>query len=118
MQALQADHPRVRDLHRVNLGEQQTCIFLDTEFAPTFVHFAGVDDTGADSLSRLPMSAEVAADAMGHLFAISHLDRIVKEDFSLDMRQIHQHQLTDPAMQHRLTPHNGSLPRCNLQHHH
>ncbi len=35
----------------VNLREQRARIFLDSEYAPMFVHIAGDDNTAADGLS-------------------------------------------------------------------
>jgi hypothetical protein len=40
----------------VNLRQQRAQILLDSEFAATFVHIKGTDNTAADSLSRLEMS--------------------------------------------------------------
>ena len=57
---IHTDHKNLThdDTQHVNLQEQRARIFLDAEFAPTFFHISGVDNTGANGLSRLPMAEE------------------------------------------------------------
>ncbi len=87
---IHTDHQNLthNDTMHANLREQRTRIFLDAEFAPTFVHIAGKENTGADGLSRLPMLEHAPAGTTDYLFAISNLDRNVNHDFPLDMRLI------------------------------
>ncbi len=94
---IHTDHQNLthNDTVHVNLGEQRTRIFLEQEFAPTFVHIAGADNTGADGLSRLPMLDQVPAETTQHLFAISNLNRNISYDFPLDMWQIQRTQAKD-----------------------
>lgn len=93
------------DTVHANLREQRTRIFLDSEFAPLFVHIAGEENTGADGLSRLPMSDDddTPEIAMDHIFAISHINRDTNEDFPLDMKQIRIAQQNDEILQRRIT---------------
>jgi hypothetical protein len=101
---IHTDHQNLTydDTVHVNLREQRTRIFLDEEFAPTFVHIKGTDNTGADGLSRLLMADEVPTTAKEHLFAISNLDPSVNEDFPLDMKHISFAQAADEILQRRI----------------
>ena len=102
---IHTDHQNLthQDTVHVNLREQRTRIFLDSEFGATFVHIAGEKNTGADGLSRLPMFDDVPADtAEHHLFAINNLDRNTNEDFPLDMMQIRIAQAADKVLQQRI----------------
>jgi hypothetical protein len=69
---IHTDHQNLMhdDTRHANLWEQRARIFLDAEFAPTFVHIKGTDNTAADGLSRLPMADEDDETKLaGDLFA-------------------------------------------------
>lgn len=72
-------HQKLMHIHMMhaNLQEQQTCIFLNTEFVPSFVHITGRENIGADSLSQLLMLDQVPAETTHQLFAISNLTGIL-----------------------------------------
>ena len=93
-------HQKLMHIHMMhaNLQEQQTCIFLNTEFVPTFVYITGRENTRADSLSQLLMLDQVRAETTHQLFAISNLDRNTDHDFLLDMHQIQCTQAKDKGL--------------------
>ncbi len=98
---IHTDHKNLthNDTQHVNLREQRARIFLDAEFAPTFHHISGVDNTGADGLSRLPMAEETPIHVAQTLFAISTLDRDDNAEFELNMRQIAIGQANNEILQ-------------------
>ena len=97
---IHTDHKNLThdDTQHVNLREQRARIFLDVEFAPTFHHISGIDNTGADGLSRLPMTEETPIRAVQTIFAISTLDRDDNAEFPLNMRQIALGQKDDEIL--------------------
>jgi hypothetical protein len=105
---IHTDHQNLThdDTRHTNLREQRARIFLDSEFAPTFVHIKGENNTAADGLSWLPMADDdYATDITREIFAIiqNNLDREDSgSDFPLDMKQIMVKQKTDNALQRRI----------------
>lgn len=99
---IHTDHQNLtqKDTMHANLHEQRTQIFLNQEFARTFAHIAGEDNTGADSLSCLPMYNQTPLTALNHVFAICHIDGDTNSDFPLDMTQIRIAQANDNVLQH------------------
>jgi hypothetical protein len=87
---IHTDHQNLTqdDTQHENLREMRARIFLDSEFAPTFIHIKGTDNTAADGLSRLPMTDDDNQPAIApEMFAILHnnLDRDDNDEFPLDM---------------------------------
>ena len=89
----------------VNLREQRARIFLDSEYAATFVHIAGDDNTAADGLSRLEMADNEPTEITEDIFVIldNNLDRGENTDFPLDMTRIMNEQRNDGEIQRRIS---------------
>ena len=103
---IHTDHKNLThdDMQHVSLQEQCVKIFLDQEFAHTFVHIKGDNNTATNGLSRLPMADENASKITHGIFAtINHLDWDLNTDFPLDMRQIMLAQMQDDELQKRMT---------------
>ena len=64
-------------------------IFLDSEFAPSFIHIKGTDNTAAGGLSRLQMTDDCnnPPEIAPEIFAIlqKNLDRDGNNEFPLNM---------------------------------
>jgi hypothetical protein len=103
---IHTDHQNLthNDTHHVNLRELHTRFFLDAEFAPTFVHIKGMDNTAADGLSRLPMADDAPTEIANNIFAIlpNNLDREENTDFHLDMKRIVIAQKSNNALQQHI----------------
>jgi len=90
---IHTDHQNLmyEQTQHANLGEQRATNFLDAEYQPKFIHVRGTDNTGADSLSRLPMMDDVPQASMHSLMSLNNLDRL-NDDFPIDMRHIADEQ--------------------------
>ena len=71
-----------------NLRTTRQLIELDQEFHVKRKHIAGVDNTGADGLSRHKIITEVPKDVKMKLYKCNSLDRGTNEMFPVDMRFI------------------------------
>ncbi len=89
----------------VNLREQRARIFLDSEYALTFVHIAGNDNTAADGLSRLEMADDEPTEITENIFVMldNELDRGENTDLPLDMTRIMNAQRNDREIQRRIS---------------
>ena len=81
-----------------NLRITRQLIQLDQEFHVKWKHIAGIDNTGADGLSRHETIAEVPKDVKMKLYECNSLDRETNEVFPVDMKYIQKHQEEDPKL--------------------
>jgi hypothetical protein len=89
------------DTHCVNLREHRIRIFLDAEFAPTFVHIKGTDNTAAERLSQLPKADNTPTKIAKDILAIlpNNLDWEKNSNFPLNKKRIMVAQRSNNALQ-------------------
>ena len=72
---------------------------LDQVYQAKFKHIAGIDNAGADGLSRLHMRESIPDPLLQEIYAIDELDREANTDFPLDMTMIREKQDQDQNLQ-------------------
>ena len=85
-----------------NLRILRQRITFDQDYGATFIHLAGEQNTGADSLSRLPMNGDVPVKLLNEIYAVDELNSDDNFDFPLSMNLIQVEQANDEYLQSRL----------------
>ena len=98
---IHTDHQNLMNdnTQHANIREMRARIFLDSEFAPSFIHIKGTDNTVADGLSRLLMmdDSDNPPELAPEIFAIlqNNLNRDDNNKFPLNMKWILADQKMD-----------------------
>ena len=100
---IHSDHKNLchdsQTMHRNSRVHRQR-IELDNEYHAKFQHISGIENTGGDGLSRLPMYDEVQESTRQEIYSIDYLDRDENEvDYPLDIQLIKEAQDRDPTLQ-------------------
>eukprot|EP00804_Cyclotella_cryptica_P000107 CCRYP_020514-RA/>CCRYP_020514-RA protein AED:0.13 eAED:0.09 QI:0/0/0/1/0.33/0/4/0/475 len=76
-----------------------------TEYSAKFEHLAGEFNTGADGLSRLPMTDELSTNVTTEIYPINELNGNTNHDFPLSMKLLREEQTKDTKIQEALQNH-------------
>jgi hypothetical protein len=107
---IRCDHKNLTNLEtkHTNLRVLRQRLTLDQEYGAKFEHLAGELNTGADGLSRLPMTDEIPASSNAEIYAIDELNRDANYDFPLSMKLLKEEQIRDEKIQEALQKHGSN----------